>query len=136
MRRLRIIERIFLVRKICSRIIGTFFILMVFSLCQSCSNNPSVSQDEKESFINTYIDLTLAKVKYNQASKKHEKALSIIFTRNGTSREFINDFLEKIANHPEVQKEIFQAIVDRLEKYENMPPDSLEKIWQDIANEP
>ena len=125
-----------MVRKIWSRIIGTLFMLMVFSLCQSCSNNPSVSQDEKESFINTYIDLTLAKVKYDRKSIEHEKAINIIFTRNGTSREFLDDFLEKIAKHPEVQKEIFQTIVDRLEKYENMPPDSLEKIWQDIANEP
>ncbi|MCD6161609.1 MAG: hypothetical protein J7K40_04250 [candidate division Zixibacteria bacterium] len=59
----------------------------------------------------------------------------MILNRNNTNQEFLNEFLEKVASHAEIQQEIFQAIDKELEKYENLPPDSLERFWDSITTE-
>lgn len=125
----------FSARKFKSGLCRTFFIASLFFIIQSCDTSPSISNNEKQIFITTYTHLTLAKIKFGKSSQKHEKAVELIFNRNNTNQEFLYEFLERIASHAEIQQEIFQAIDEQLEIYENLPPDSLERFWDTITTE-
>jgi len=118
-----------------SGICRTIIIASLFIIIQSCNKSPSISNSDKQAFITVYTQLTLAKIKFGKFPQKHKTAVEMILNRNNTNQEFLNEFLEKVASHAEIQQEIFQAIDKELEKYENLPPDSLERFWDSITTE-
>ena len=118
------------------RTIGAFVLILCIYLFLSCGEKPEVSNDEKEAFINTYVEISLAYTKYNKFPKQYRQAIDHIFNKNGTNIEFLNNFLEKISSCPETQYEIFRIIAARLEEYENLPPDSLIQILRNMLNSP
>lgn len=122
--------------KIWSRTIGAFFPILCICLSLSCSEKPKISGEEKEAFINTYVELSLAYTKYNKFPKQYHQAVDQIYVKNGTGKEFLNNFMEKISSYPETQYEIFQIIASRLEGYENLPADSLARILKNMLNQP
>ncbi len=111
-----------------------FFIIMLALI--SCKGTASISSEEKEAFIKTYVELSLARMKFGNLSKKYETAKEKIFIRNGTGEEFMNDFLDRISTKQDVQLEVFQAIADRLEQFESLPLDSLRRFWSNLLDEP
>ena len=126
-----------LVHKILPAIRPVFFIILITQFLYSCTNTVSVNENEKKAFINTYVELTLARVEFTLArvefkieSKKYQTRVNEIYKRNGTNREFIDNFLTKISSRPELQKEIFQSITNKLKEYEKIPSDSLKRLWQ------
>ena len=121
-------------RRFGPRLAGAFFIALFLML--SCSEKPTISSEDKEAFISTYVDLTLAKAKYQDLQKDYETARTVIYDRNGTDEKFLNEFLEKIESKIEIQEEIFKAISEELEKYEKMPTDSLNRYLKDMLNQP
>jgi hypothetical protein len=118
-----------------SRLIGTFFILILLPP-GACNRNIPVSDKDKEAFINTVVDLVLMMDQPVPAKGKQPDGYETLFARHGTSEEFLYDFIDKISSHPEVQREIFQTISDRLKKYRDLPPDSLRRIIKSLAVEP
>lgn len=118
------------------RTIGAFLPILCIYLCLYCSEKPEVSNEEEEAFINTYVEISLAYTKYNKFPKQYRQAVNQIFTQNGTSREFLNNFLKKLSSCPENQYEIFQIIAARLEEYENLPPDSLTRMLKNMLKSP
>ena len=107
-----------------------FFITILVFFILSCDKTPSVSDQEKELFTKICVELAVSKIKHGNNAAAYQMAIEDIFLRNNISREFLNDFLEKISSQPEIQQEVFQAINDRLEKYESLPLDSLKRIRQ------
>ena len=119
-----------LVHKILPAIRRGFFVILITQFLYSCTNTVSVNENEKKAFINTYVELTLARAEFKIDSKKYQTRVNEIYKRNGTNREFIDNFLAKISSRPELQKEIFQSITSKLKEYEKMPSDSLKRLWQ------
>jgi len=121
-------------RKIWPRVAGAFFIFII--LYAACGRSPSISADEKEAFINTYVELTLAQVKYKNFDKQYQDIKKEIYLKNGTDEEFLDNFIDKISANIEVQEKIFQEITDRLEKFEQVSPDSLNRYFKNYNQIP
>jgi ATP-dependent Lon protease len=115
-------------RKIRPRVTGAFFIFV--TLLVVCGKSPSISADEKEAFINTYVELTLAKIKYGNLDKQYQNIKKEIFLKNGTGEEFLNNFIDKISTNIEIQQEIYEEIANRLEKFDKISPDSLNRYFR------
>ncbi len=122
--------------KICLQKIWAFFIILCIFLSLSCSEKPKISDKEKEAFINTYVELSLAYNKYSKFPKQYHQAVDQIYAKNGTGKEFLNNFMGKISSYPDTQYEIFQIIAKRLEGYENLPADSLSRFLKNMLNQP
>jgi len=123
-----------MVSKIKPRLAGAFFSLMI--LFNSCGNSPTVSPAEKEAFINTYVDLTLARIKHGNLKKQYNTTLASIYDQHGTNEQFLNEFLDRIESDYELQQEIFKAIAERLEEFEKIPSDSLNRYMKNLMVQP
>ena len=121
-------------RKIWPRVTGVFFIFIM--LYAACGKSPSISANEKEAFINTYVELTLAQIKFRNLDKQYQDIKKEIYLKNGTDEEFLNNFIEKISANIEVQEDIFREITNRLEKFEQVSPDSLNHYFKNYNQIP
>jgi hypothetical protein len=118
--------------KLKSRFAGIFFIVII-TLIGACSSSSSgVSKTDREAFINTYVDLTLIQIQFGKRLKNSQAAEDNVFARYGTSKEFMDDFVVKIAGKPELQEEIYREIADRLNKLRSMPSDSLDRYLKSL----
>ena len=113
-----------------SRFAGIFFIIAILIGCACSSNNTGISQADREAFINTYVELTLTQIKYGNRTKSYESLLDNIYSRNGTSKEFIDNFTSRLQGNPELEAEIYQEIADRLKMFMDMPQDSLNQYFK------
>jgi alpha-glucuronidase len=118
-----------------SRFAGIFFIIAVLIGCACSTNNEGISRDDREAFINTYVELTLTQIKYGNRLKTYQSLLENIYARNGTSKEFIDNFTTRMQGNPELQTEIYREIADRLKKLMDMPQDSLNQYIKIFDND-
>jgi hypothetical protein len=115
------------VRSLMSRFAGTFFIIFVLLPAVNCGKAPSISKDDREAFINTYVELTLARIEYGNKFKMYQLAEKHIFEKNGTSKEFLDSTIARISGNPQLETEIYDEIATRLKKLQDLPPDSLNR---------
>jgi len=120
--------------KIWPRVTGAFFIFII--LYAACGKSPSISPDEKEAFINTYVELTLAQIRYRNFEKQYQDIKKEIYLKNGTDEEFLDNFIDKISTNIEVQEDIYREITSRLEKFEQVSPDSLNRFLKNYNQAP
>lgn len=125
----------FWVRKSWPRSGGAFLLILLLN-CSGAPGGSGISNDEKNAFINTYVDLTLAKIKYGIRPREYNIALKNTFEKNGTSPEKLKEILNKISNKPKLQQDIYQAISNKLKNIENVPPDSLNKVFNSLLSQP
>ncbi|MCP4583315.1 MAG: hypothetical protein GY839_17040 [candidate division Zixibacteria bacterium] len=123
-----------MVSKLTPRLAGAFFIFIFLFI--SCDDTPTVTQDEKDAFIGTYVNLTLAKIKFKNQEKKYKTIRSSIYNQHGTSEQFLNEFRDKIESNYKLQQEVFKAISERLEDFEKIPSDSLNRYLKNLMMEP
>jgi len=122
-------------RKIKSRLAGTFFIIVLFSLIYcGCGQSP-ISNKEKDAFIKTYVELTLVQAEYGNAPKRYEAIAQNVYKNNGTSKESMNSTLVKISRNSQTEKEIFEEISKRLKTYQKAPADTLEAFFKNLTSE-
>lgn len=113
-----------MVHKLAPRVTGAFFIIII--LLSGCLlSKSSISEDEKNTFINTYAGLVLIQIKYDKLNKFYDQAEQAIFEENSTTREEFEQFEQKISSNPELQKEIYTKIIEKLKEYKDTPVDSL-----------
>ena len=119
-------------RKLKPRAAGAFFIALIILF--SCSSPGStISNDEKEAFINAYVELSLVQLKIKNRSGVYESAEKNILAKNNFTREEFASFGEKISANPDLQTEIYQAIKARLEIYQELPIDSLNVLIKNLS---
>jgi len=123
-----------MVRRIWPRLTGAFFIILILSI--GCGKSPAISADEKEAFISTYVELTLAQIKFKNFDKQYQEIKKEIYLKNRTDEEFLKSFIDKISANIEVQEDIFREITGRLEKYEQVSPDSLNRYFKNFNQIP
>ena len=123
-----------MVRRIWPRLSGAFFIILILSI--GCGKSPAISADEKEAFISTYVELTLAQIKFKNFDKQYQEIKKEIYLKNRTDEEFLKSFIDKISANIEVQEDIFREITGRLEKYEQVSPDSLNRYFKNFNQIP
>ena len=115
------------VRKIKSRLAGTFLFVMFVIISCSSTTSP-VTESEKEAFINTYVDLTLLQIKFSGGRKVYERTAEKVFIKYGTSVEFLEEFTQNISSNPKLQAEIYEEISLRLKAYNDLPLDSINQV--------
>jgi len=131
----KITGRKFLVHKIEPRLGGAFLLFILF--CLACVSTPSgLTRQEKEAFINTYVDLTIARARYGVRPKDYDVTVKHIYAEYNTSPELMKEYLQKMANNPQEQHEIYNAIADKLKGMEDIPADSLNKILKPLKAKP
>ena len=131
----KITGRKFLVHKIWPRSGGAFLLFILLYL--GCGSTPSgLSGQEKEAFINTYVDLTIARARYGVRPREYDVAVKNIYAQYNTNPEIMKEYLQKMANNPQEQHEIYNAIADKLKRMEDIPADSLQKILKPLQAKP
>jgi Tfp pilus assembly protein PilF len=118
-----------------SRSAGIFFVIVILIVCACSTNNTGISREDQEAFINTYVELTLTQIKHGNRIKTYESLLENIYARNGTSKEFIDNFTTRLQGNPELQAEIYREIADRLKDLMDMPQDSLNQYIKTFDND-
>jgi len=120
------------VRKIMPRVTGAFFIaFLILSACSTFSS--SVSSDEKEAFINTYTDMVLVQLKYDDRSIVLKNSEDALFQRNGLTKDEFLAIEAKVLSNPDLQLEIYNAILEQLRTYRELPKDSLETLIKGLT---
>jgi len=95
---------------------GFFIVIVVISiLISACSEEPIIPPAEKNAFTSIIIEMAKARVEHGKFYESYGEAVTEIFADSNYDRSFIDEFLIKTSNHPEIQEQIFREISDSLQ---------------------
>jgi len=94
-----------------------FFMLLLCLVLAACSEpeKPAVTQAEADAFVSTIIDMAKARVEHGKSYEDYGQAIDEIYADKAIDRQFIDSFLARISDHPDLQEQIFLQISDSLQ---------------------
>ena len=113
-----------------------FFLCLCVIIIFGITCRQGISNSDRKKFITTYTELSLAYWKSETAPGRYSSLADVIFQKNGVDRKFLADIQGKMASNPQLQFQIYQEINERLKGYDNIPPDSLGKLFTKITDIP
>lgn len=105
--------------------IGVFIAVFLLAACGDVDN---ITGNDRQKFIDVYIDLSLAYWKTQGTPDNYQALAAVVFQKYDIDKAFMIKIQKKFENKPKLQLGIYQEIVERLKGYEDISQDSLKQI--------
>jgi hypothetical protein len=97
-------------------------------LIVGCGKAEPIDKASRQKFIDVYVDLTLVYWNSQKAPINYQSMAAAVYNKYDIDKSFLIKTQKKLDNNPPLQHEIYQEIVNRLKKYEDIPVDSLSNV--------
>jgi len=111
-----------------SGIAAKFAIIFVIFTIIACGSTGDISKQDRQKFIDIYVDLTLAYYHAEGDPAHFQTLAAAVYQKYDVDKAYLLKIQKKFENNPQIQLSVYKEIVDKLKGFEGTSTDSLKQI--------